>query len=518
MNLRPLDLIVIFLYFAMVGGIGYLASRGQNTSVKYFTADRSLPGWVVGFTMMGAIIGTGTFIGQPGTAYQKGLILFLPQFVLPLVFVFVAKVVVPFYRRVIRMSAYEYIGLRFGLGGRLYASFGFLVDRVFDIGVTLMTAALAVNVLTGWELKAVILGVALFTSAYTLLGGIKAVVWTDVAQSTILILGGLLVLSRLLLAPEAGAPFAVVGEAWRGGRFSFGSWDLSWESLFDTRVTTVWLFAVVYAVQFTRRYATDQHMVQRYLIARTDEEASRATFTGAMICLPVFSLFMFIGSCLYGFFALTKAPPPVIGDSVMPFFMSHYLPGGVLGLVMAGILAAAMSTVSSDLNSVATVATTDYFANFLPRTSDRARLGFGRLMVLAGGLLAAWAAIMLIPGKGSAPINERILTIGAILSGGKVGLFALGFATKTATRRGCYIGMACCVAFSTWAILTEPTRRMVDLGWNFEMNPILIGVFGHFILFGSGWIASRLFGGHRPDNVEDLTIWNRRNRRQGDPA
>ncbi|MBL9215600.1 MAG: sodium/solute symporter [Opitutaceae bacterium] len=512
MSLRPLDLIVILLYFVVIGTIGFLASRGQNTTAKFFTAERSLPGWVVAFTLMGAIIGTGTFIGHPGAAYQKGLFLFLPQFVLPVVFVLVAKYVVPFYRRVIRMSAYEYIGLRFGLGGRLYTSFGFLVDRIFDIGVTLVTAALAVNVLTGWELKAVILGVALFTAAYTLLGGIKAVVWTDVAQGTILILGGLLVLLRLLFAPEAGAPFAVVGEAWRGGRFTFGSWDFSWASLFDTQVTTVWLFTAAMAVQFARRYATDQHMVQRYLIARSDAEASRATFVGAMICLPVFSLFMLIGTCLYGFFALTRAPVPEIADSVMPYFMGHYLPAGVLGLVMAGVLAAAMSTVSSDLNSVSTVATTDYVSVFLPRLSNRARLLFGRLMVLAGGLLSGWAAIMLIPGRETAPISERVLTIGAILSGGKLGLFALGFGTRSATRRGCYIGIACCVVFTAWAILTEPTSRLLDLGWNFEMNPILIGVFGHFVLFGTGWLASRLCGGYRPENVVDLTFWSPRTR------
>ena len=508
MSLSTIDLIILGAYFVLIAAIGIYVSRGQDTATKFFLAGRGIPGWVVAFTLMGTIIGTGTFVGHPGTSYQKGLILLTPHMMLPIVLIFVSKFIVPFYRRVVQMSAYEYIGQRFGLGGRFYTSFGFLADRIFDIGVTLLTTALAVQVITGWEMKTVILGTALSTAAYTMLGGIKAVVWTDVAQGTILILGGSFVLLRLLFAPEAGAPFAVVGEAWRAGRLTLGSTELSWASFLDQQNSTLWLFCLAYGVQWTRRYVTDQHMVQRYLIARTDQEASRATFTGAMICVPVFFIFMFIGACLYGFFALTGLPGPEMVDSVMPFFMVHYLPHGVLGLVVAAIMAAAMSTVSSDLTSVATVATTDYFVHFFPKASERARVLCGRFMIVLGGMLAAWCAMLLIPEKGTAPVMERALIIATILSGGTLGLFALGFGTRTATRRGCYVGMACCLVYMTWAILTEPKNNFVDLGFNFELNPILIGVLGHLILFGTGWIASQLFGGYRPDNVEDLTFWS----------
>jgi SSS family solute:Na+ symporter len=508
MSLHVADLLIIALYFVLIAGIGLYVSRGQDTTAKFFVAGQSIPGWVVSFTLMGTIIGTGTFVGHPGTSYQKGLILLLPHLVLPLVLLVVARFIVPFYRRVVKMSAYEYIGQRFGLGGRLYTSFGFLADRIFDIGVTLLTTAIAINVLTGWEIRTVIVGVTLFTAAYTMLGGIKAVVWTDVAQGTILILGGSFILLRLLFAPEAGAPFAVVGEAWRGGRLTLGSLDWSWASLFDHRHTTLWLFLLTYSIQWARRYVTDQHLVQRYLIARTDAEASRAAVNGALICVPVFFTFIFIGACLYGFFALAKVPGPEIGDNVMPFFMSHYLPAGLLGLVVAAILAAAMSTVGSDLNSVATVATNDYFATLFPRTSDRAHLLCGRVMVVVGGLIAAAAAMLLIPEKGVAPVMERALTIAAILSGGTLGLFCLGFLTRTATREGCYVGMGCCLAFTAWAILSEPSHRVVNFGLNFPFNPILIGFFSHVVLFSTGWLASRVFGGHRPANLEDLIYWS----------
>ncbi len=507
MSLHFLDLIVIVLYFAVIAGIGFYATRGQKTSEQYFVAGRSIPMWAVAFTIMATIISTGTFVGHPGTAYQKGLILLVPHLLVPFVLLVVAKVVVPFYRRVVRMSAYEYIGQRFGLGGRFYTSFGFLADRIFDLGVTLVTTALAINVLTGWDLRPVILGVGIFTILYTMVGGMEAVVWTDVVQGVILMVGGLFVLGRLMFAPEAGPPFAVVGETWRLGKLTLGSWDLSPSSLTDPQLTTTWLFCLAYAVQWTRRYATDQHIVQRYLVAKSDEAASRAAFWSAMLCVPVFVTFMFAGACLAGFFSLAHVAQPPVPDSAMPWFLAHYMPVGLLGLVVAAILAAAMSTVSADLSSVGTVLTTDYFQFFFPNASDRARLLCGRVMILLGGALTVVAAWLLLPEEGSAPLMERVITIASILSGGTLGLFCLGFLTRSATRRGCYVGIACGAAFTAWAIVTQPRARLVDLGFNFPLNPILIGIGSHLVLFATGWLASRLLGGHRPDNVEDLTVF-----------
>ncbi|MDO8540873.1 MAG: sodium/solute symporter [Opitutaceae bacterium] len=507
MSLQFIDLAVIAAYFAVIAGIGIYATRGPRTSEQYFVAGRSIPMWAVSFTIMATIISTGTFVGHPGTAYQKGLILLVPHLLVPVVLLVVARVVVPFYRRVVRMSAYEYVGQRFGIGGRFYTSFGFLADRIFDLGVTLVTTALAINVLTGWELKTVIVGVGAFTILYTMAGGMTAVVWTDVVQGVILMVGGLFVLGRLMFAPEAGAPFAVVGETWRAGKLTLGSWDWSWRSLTDPALTTTWLFSLAYAVQWTRRYATDQHIVQRYLVAESDEAASRAAFVSASLCVPVFVTFMFAGACLAGFFQLAHVPPPPVPDSAMPYFLAHYMPAGLLGLVVAAILAAAMSTVSADLSSVGTVLTTDYFAFFVPDSSDRARMLCGRVMIILGGALTVVAAWLLLPDKDSAPLMERVIMIASILSGGTLGLFCLGFLTRTATRRGCYIGMAACIVFTAWAILTEPRNRALDLGFNFPLNPILIGLGSHVVLFATGWLASRAFGGHVPSDVDRLTVY-----------
>jgi SSS family solute:Na+ symporter len=311
----------------------------------------------------------------------------------------------------------------------------------------------------------------------------------------------------LLFAPEAGAPFAVVAESWRMRKFTLGSFDLSLASFLDAQHTTLWLFCLALAVHWTRRYATDQHIVQRYLVAKSDAAATRAAFWSAMLCAPIFGGFMFAGACLAGFFQLAHAPLPPSADSAMPWFLVHYMPTGLLGLVVAAILAASMSTVSADLSSVGTVLTVDYYQYLFPNASDQARVWCGRVMIVLSGILIVVIGLLLLPDKDSLPLMERFVTITSILSGGTLGLFCLGFFTRTATRRGCYIGMAACVVFMAWAILTEPQEHLVDLRFNFPFNPVLIGLCSHLVLFGTGYLSSRWLGGHVPVEVDELTYW-----------
>jgi len=514
MKLGPIDLLVLIAYLAGMAGIGIYLSRGVQTTRQFFTADRTMPTWVVTFTLMATIIGSGTFVGHPGTAFEHGLILLLPQLSLPLVLVFVARWVVPFYRRVVQMSAYEYINRRFGFGSRLYSSLGFLGDRSFDLAVTLVTTGIALYVFTGWPPLTVILCVGLFTVFYTMIGGIAAVAWTNVAQGIILSGAALFILGRVLLAPEIGDPAAIIRESYVAGKYSLGSWDLRWASLFEPGTPSLWILFFAYAIQWSRRYVTDQHIVQHYLIAESDRAASRGAFFGALACLPVFAIFMFIGGSLHGFFALHGGDPgPVRPDEVMPYFLAHYIPAGAIGLILAAILAAAMSSVSADLNSIATVLTTDYFTPFRPQSSEKVRLLFGRGMVLAGGVVATIGAILLIPDEGSAPVMLRAIVIATIISGGSLGLFSLGFFTRCATRTGAYAGIAACLLFTAWALLSQADSqgvRIVDFGLNWTMSPILVGILGHFILFIVGYVVSVALGGHRPADVEDLTFWSQK--------
>lgn len=501
------DFTVVAVYLAVVALIGLAVSRGQETPLKYFLANRSMPQWVVGFTLMATLVSSNTLVAHPGIVYQKSMILVPGFLMLPIVLVAVAIWIVPFYRRVVGMSAYEYIGRRFGLGGRLYTSAGFLFSRTFGIGTSLITTSIAVNVMTGWSIETVILSIALFTAAYTLVGGITAVVWTDVFQGVFLMVGGAAILLRLLFAPEFDAPFAVVSHAWEAGKFNLGSTELSVASLYDSSDRTIWMFAIAMGIQWSRRYICDQAMVQRYLIAESDRAAIRGTLIGALLSVPVLVTFNLVGAFLFGFFDLSGLPEPELGDHVLPYFIVNYLPPGLVGLILAAILAASMSSISSDLNSVATVTTNDFFKRFRPDLSEKSQLAIGRLVVLAAGTVAAAIATLLIPTANSAPVAERVLVITVIVSAGTLGVFALGFLTRRATRRGCYTGIVACLLFTAWGVLTEPTTRLIDLGaFSFSMNPIMIGVFGHLVSFGVGYIASLLFGGWRPDDVDTLRL------------
>ncbi|WP_221032391.1 sodium:solute symporter family transporter [Actomonas aquatica] len=505
MPLSLLDYFVIAAYAGVIAGITWFCGRQRATTADdYFVAGRSMPGWAVAMAMMAALISSNTMVGHPATAYQKGLILLLGSLTLPAVLFFVAKVIVPFYRRTIRMSAYEYLGRRFGLGGRLYASICFMADRLFDVGVTLLTSAVPVAVMTGWPLFNVVAGLAVFTVAYTMLGGMRTIVWTSVVQGGVFMIAAVLIALRLLLAPECGEPGAVLRAAWEGGRLGLGDFSFSWASLFDSTHTTQWLLVLAYTVNWGRRYIADQHMVQRYLIARSDADAERGALWNGLLCVPVWAIFMLIGASLFGFYQLSGATPPNVADEVVPHFIVHQLPAGIVGLMLAAILAASMSSISPDLNSIATAFTSDIMGHFLPQLSDRARVRIGRLAVFVGGGVALLTALLMAPKGEAATIMERAVTVAAILSGGMLGLFFLGFFTRTATRAGCYAGLAACAVFTAWGTVTAGAEPLIDLGFNFPLNPILIGILGHGVVFGVGYGVSRLVGGHVPPDVDQL--------------
>jgi solute:Na+ symporter, SSS family len=501
-----IDYVVIAGYFLSVAAIGlWAARRKKKTTDDYFLASRRVPGWIVGFAIVGTVISSVSFVAHPGAAFDRSWWLVVPNMTVPLVLLFVVIYVVPFYRRVVRMSSYEYLEKRFGYLARFYGSSGFLLLRTLDLAFTLLLTAIAVEVMTGWDIRLVIVAIGLFTVLYALIGGIEAVVYTDVLQGFVLATAAISILMIVLFRPEGG-PATVISTAYSGGKFGLGDFSFSWQSLFGAQ-PTFWILALSGLLHFGRAYMTEPNMVQRYLIARSDREAQRGVLAGALACLPIWLTFAFIGSCFWAFYRLTaeNIPPDVLQkpDNILPYFIATQLPPGLVGLILAAILSACNSSVSSDLNSVGTVVTQDYFTRALPNSSERARLLFGRCAVMITGLLCVCTALILISARAKALV-ELIVTLGMIFSGGMLGLFALGFLSNRATRRGAYIGMAICLTFILWAVVTGPLK--VDLGFNFQMHPIMIGVFSHFILFASGYLASLAFGGYRPD-VAGLTIW-----------
>lgn len=493
-TLSTLDVLVIVLYAIVICVIAFRFRSKKSSTSDYFMAGRSMPGWAVAMVMMAALISSNTFVGHPATVFQSGMILMLGSLTLPIILFYVARRIVPFYRQTVGMSAYEYLGARFGDGGRLYAAAAFVLDRTFDVGITLLTTAIPVCVVAGLPLETSLIpvtaAIALFTITYTVFGGMRAVVWTGIVQGAVFVIAALILIGRLIFAPECGPPGAVLIAAWHAGKFSPGSFELSHRTFFDPSLSTQWLLVIAYSVNWARRYITDQHMVQRYLIARSDQEASKGVFWNGLLCVPIWLVFMLIGAALYGYFALSGAPEPPTSDAVVPWFILHHLPSGVVGLMTAAILAASMSSISPDLNSIATVITVDFFGKFAPSLGEKRRIVVGRASVVMAGALALGTAVLMAPKGDAATIMERAVTVASILSGGMLGLFCLGFLTRRANRFGCIVGLTSCVIFTTWATLTGAGNRIYDVGINFPFHPLLIGIFGHIIVFVVGYVAS----------------------------
>ncbi len=480
------DSCIVLVYLVVVFGIGLYFSRRQKTTEDYFLAGKNVPGWVVIFAVVGTMISSTSFIGHSGNVYARDMWA-LPSFMLlPIVMVFVARYVVVFYRQTVRMSIYDYLERRFNYGARAYGAASFIVSRVVDMSATLYFLAIPVSFMTGVDVHWVILIVGLVTLLMTVAGGIAAVVYADVLQGVLLVGGALLCLAIALFRPEAG-PAAVLNTAWEGGKFGLGNWG------FSLVANNIWIYILGGGIWAVQRYALDQHIVQKYLVARSDREARISAYFGAVACLPVWLLFFLLGACLWAFFQLNGAELPAdvgaVKDNIVAYFIKTQLPVGITGLVIAALIAAAMSSLDSDLNSMATVIVDDYYARLCPASTDRQRLWLGRLAVSVLGIGSIVFSQFWI-GIGTA--MEFGIQLFSIATAGMLGLFALGALTRRANATGAITGIVVCILFTAWATFTSVKlpaldRVLLDLGpLNYRWNPFLIGVLNHLILFAVG--------------------------------
>ena len=489
--METIDLLIVVLYLSMVFSLGLFFSRRQKSTEDYFLAARSMPGWVVGFSLMGTVVSSVTFVGHPGNVFTSDfwhLVFYLP---LPLGLLLVTRILV-FYRHTLRMSAYEYLGTRFGYPTQAYASFAFGMSRILDMSLTFYFLAIAIAYLTDWDIWWVILGIGLGTLLYTLVGGIGAVVWTDVIQAVLLVGGGIVCLLTVLFTLPEGAS-QILSTAWQGGKFSWGNWE------FSLLQNNVWLYLIAGSIWTVQNFCTNQNMVQRYLLARSDREAKRAAVAGISACLPVWLIFMFLGACLWGFYELGTDSMPAevmaVKDNILPYFIKSYLPHGIIGVMLAALMAAAMSSLDSDLNSVGAVVVQNFYRPLWPESTDSQQLLMGRVVVVVAGVSSIVMAKQWI---GIESLVEFGVSLTAIFSGGVVGLFGLGFLFRRATARGAYVGIFACVLFTAWATLTSirlPNMEspLLDLGsCNYTGVPLLIGILGHVVLVSLGLATSFL--------------------------
>jgi solute:Na+ symporter, SSS family len=484
-SVRWIDLVVICAYVCGLTAVGLRFSRRQTTTERYFTAKRSVPSWAVGLSFLTAMVTSVTFIAFPGASYAGSWSLLVPCFLLLVVLVLVGSVVIPFYRRTVGMSAFEYFGKRFGRPTRIYASLAFTLAHFSKMALVFYLLALTINSMTGWNMDTVIVIAGLLTMVYTLKGGFEAVVWTDVVQGIIIWTGIAVSLGYLLFLPKGGpaAAFALMASQ---HKVSFGS------TAPDFSQPTLWVLIIYGFFWYLQRYTTDQTLVQRYLAAKSDRAAVRGVALGASLAVPVWTLFMLIGTCTWTFYQLTgeKLPAHITkADQVFPYFLSTHLPPGISGLLMAALIGSAMCALSGDLNAFASVGVEDIYRVMRPESGDARRLRVAKWIVTGCGFLAITLALILSHTQTGA--LSLWFSASAIVSGGLAGLFLLAFLSSRADQRCALTGIAACVVFTAWATMTLGEKPLVNLGrFNFPWHDYMIGAIGNVLVLAVGFAAS----------------------------
>ena len=513
-SLHWLDYVIIVISLLVSLYIGVYFAKRQKDTNKYYAASGNIPAWAVGMSILATLISSITFLAYPGEGFSSNWIRLVQGLMVPVVLIFLVWFIVPLYRTVIGISAYEYFEKRFGFFARIYSSLGFALAHFSKMGTVFFLLSLAISNMMGVSTFSVILVVGIAVIIITLLGGIEAVIWLDVIQGFLLISGGIITVFVLLFTPEGG-PAAVWGTAMEAGRIGFGPFDWDFVNL------TFWVMAIngiFYAIQ---KYGTDQTIVQRYLTARSEKSAIKAALMGVLLCVPVWALFMFIGTALFSYFQLTdiSLPAGTRADAVFPLFIMSELPIGVTGLILSALIAAAISSLDSDLNCLSAVGVEDYYKRFRPDSTDAQRLRVGKILVAISGMGAILVAIFYIF-AGNKGVLGIIFTLYAIFSGGIAGMFLLGLFSRRANKQGLYIGIAASVLFTGWAILTSTpigadNKILLDFGdYNYTHHKYMLGVYSHFVLFIVAYIASYFFPTKKIE--ENLTIygWIKRQKAQ----
>jgi SSS family solute:Na+ symporter len=504
-SLHIIDYIIIGISLIIPILISLKFSKKQTDISNFFKAGGSLPAWAVGISILATLISSITFLAYPGSGFSSNWILLVQGLMVPITLVLFIGFLVPLYRNVIQLSAYEYFEKRFGFFARLYSSLGFFLAHFSKMGTVFFIIALALGKMTGMDTMHMIWIVGIVVIFITLIGGIEAVIWLDVIQGFMLIGGGIISLIIIVLKTPGGLS-AIWQVADENNRIGFGPFDLEFVNL---TFIVMALNGVFYAIQ---KYGTDQTIVQRYLTAKTDKQAIKASLMGVLLSVPVWALFMFVGTALFGFYKITGEflPANIKPDAVFPLFIINHLPVGVIGIVLAALIAAAISSLDSDLNCLSAIFIEDYYSRFKKNSSDKNKLLVSKITIIIAGLASILIGKYYVHAGGKGVLGI-VFTLYSIFSGGIAGLFLIGIFSKRANRRGVNIGIIACILFTAYAILTSTTigsdgneRLVVDLGrLNFNHHKLMLGVYSHLVLFIVGYLASLFFKNEK--NIEDLT-------------
>lgn len=496
-NIANIAVVVLFL-FAMAGMGVYFLKR-NNSSEEYFLGGRKIPGWALGLSMVGTSISSITFLALPATAFVLDYRQLTPNLFMPVAALIACWIFIPFFRRGLKTTAYEYLESRYGTGIRIYAALYSLLGQLLRLAIILYLVVLPLSEMLDISESTAILAFGVITCFYTVFGGIEAVVWTDVVQTVILLGGGLLCVAAVAFQLPGGLP-QILEIGMEYDKFSLGPLDFS----FSER--TFWVMSLIGFIGFISEFSSNQNVVQRYIAAPTLREARKATLICIVMSLPTWIFFFFIGSCLFAYYkvfpsAEVAAMKP---DDVLPHFILTEIWPGVGGVIIAACLAAAMSSLSSSINAVSTIWTIDFLRLMRRKGNDRFELVNAKLASGAAGIImiaGAWG-ISLIPRES---VYDLSAILGALLCSAGLTPFMLGFFTTRIGNRAILSGMYAALVFSVYNILNYFKLLPEPLQWNIHIymagpvcNGVMLAVALAYSLFRPEPVTEQLRG---------LTVW-----------
>lgn len=510
-NLPFIDLAVIAVYMLAMIGIGMYFSRKNKNAEQFTTAVGKIPGWAIGISIFATFLSSNTFLGVTGKAFGSNWNAFVFSLSMPLAAWAASKYFIPFYRKAGEVSAYTHLEKRFGPWARTYAVCCFLFTQVARMGSIFFGMALSLQALTGFSMSSIMLVMGICIIIYTVLGGMEAIIWTDVAQGIILTLGALLILAFILFDMPGGTS-EIIKIGSENNKFSLGTFS------FDLTQSSFWVVLLYGFFINLNNFGMDQNYVQRYHTAKNEKAAAKSVWLCVYLYLPISLLFFIIGAALFAFYQVnpemadavklqaaadrlgagasaseiatlaSTLQPADYGDKVLPHFMVSKIPVGLVGLVVAAILSAAMSTISSGMNASATVFSIDIYKKyFKPGLSEKGNM---RLLYVSTAIFGSIGLIAGLAMIGSKSILDVWWELSGIFAGGMLGLFLLGLISRQTKNAAAITAVIIGIIVILWMTFSD------KLGSEYSMikSPLhksMIIVVGTLAIFLSGLLITK---------------------------
>lgn len=469
------DILVIVIYFLLISGLGYYYSKRQKNTEDFFRGGQRIPFWAAGISIFGTALSPITFMAIPAKTYSTDWSYFLLNMSIFLSLPLVILLFIPYYRQKKLNTPYEYLEIRFSSIIRLLGSCCFILYQIGRIGVILFLPSIALNLVTGVDIFLCIALMGGVSLIYTLMGGIEAVIWTDVVQVFVLMGGVSLSLILIIIGTENGFS-GIIEQAKIYGKFN--AFDLT----LSLKEPTVWVMLFGGFFINLTTYGTDHTMVQRYLVTPTQKEAQKSLWIGALLTIPATFIFFFMGTALFVFYQVNPSALNnnfINNDAIFPWYIVSQLPGGVSGILIAAIFAAAMSSLSSSMNSGAASFSADVYDRY-GFVWNKDPLKMARWTTLCIGMMGILFALFMATADIKSLWDQFNKILGLIF-GSLGGVFMLGLLTKKANTKGVLIGIV--VSFTIQLIISF--QQSVHL--------LMYAATGMISCFISGYFGSLLF-------------------------